>query len=150
MSSEAYISDPEALYGQLDEPHTDDALVALNGLKKNLGIDDPQAGLREVNNAMSADIKAPKRDEKEVGRRIVGLLRQYPWLQPTTVVDRDGDRVTSANLDIWAGNHLFDDHPNLFGITPREGAAFRGTIQTIAGTSEYQQLCEAIGVEFTQ
>lgn len=154
MSNSIKVSTPEVFYDQLDNPQTDDLSVAVLGLAEILGMEKRLYTLPEISQALidqsSEEITLDARDDEEVGRRIVGLLRQYPWLQPVTRIDREDDAVTSANLDIWAGNHLFDDSPGLFGITPAEGSKFRAMIQGVVGTPEFQQVCENIDATFTR
>jgi len=40
--------------------------------------------------------------------------------------------ITYRTLENAAGNHLFDDHPEFFDITEREGSIIRATFQESA------------------
>ncbi len=148
MSKEAKSTIPEIFYDQLDDPKTTDGLTALEGLSKVLGLGESFVGFREVNDAIVTKNETPideaKRDEREVGRRIVGILQEYPWIGMAAGSGRAG--VTSRNLDIWTGNHLFDNFPAMFGITQHEADSFRAMVQNSFGTPEYDQFMEDIGV----
>lgn len=42
---------------------------------------------------------------------------------------RNDKRITAENLEVWAGDHLFDDYPILFGIKERQGQEIRAYFQ---------------------
>ena len=52
----------------------------------------------------------------------------------------EGGRITALRLEQAACNHLFDDYPELFGITEREGHVLRAYIQGLASDREYVRL----------
>jgi hypothetical protein len=54
----------------------------------------------------------------------------------------DNDRITVENLADLAGNHLFDDLPDLFGITKLEGHMARAYFQTGAMQGNYGYVAE--------
>ena len=54
------------------------------------------------------------------------LLNRY-----TKSTFKDNQRITAENLADLAGNHLFDDCPELFGISEIEGHKIRAYFQTI-------------------
>lgn len=133
MALDLRISTPEVYYNQLDHPQTAQSNIARRGLVKVLNLD-PNPGWRDVSwyDISSCMIEASntvlkeERDLIGISSRIVGLMRQYPWLQGFMRYEDEGAPISVKDLDQWAGNHVFDDYPGLFGITQHESHIFRG------------------------
>ncbi len=126
------ISTPEIYYDQLDDPQTTDIGVAMRGLIKILNPPHPDtrtADWYDISRAMiegSSTVLDKERSLMDISARIVGLMRQYPWLQGFMRHEPQGAPISIRDLDQWAGNHVFDDYPGLFGITQTESHIFRG------------------------
>lgn len=59
----------------------------------------------------------------------------------------NGGRITAWRLEQAADNHLFDDHPELFGITKHDGHTLRQYFEEYGEDREYVEL---LHLEFPQ
>ena len=131
MSKDIRVSTPEKVYDQLVEPQTTEIRVARKGLIKILNPAHPytfEPGWFEISKALietSSTELTEERDLLGISLRIVGLMRQYPWLQGFMHTAPKGSPISRLSLDQWAGNHVFDDLPGLFAITAHESHVFR-------------------------
>lgn len=66
------------------------------------------------------DVKEPVKKALEAIQKDRGLLSKYP--KTTGFEDK---RITIENLDVLAGWHAFDNHPEWFGITEMDGHTIR-------------------------
>ncbi len=70
------------------------------------------------------EIKKPLKKVLEAMDKDRSLLIKYTKSTPS-----DDKRITAENLGDLAGNHLFDDNPELFGISKIEGHKIRAYFQ---------------------
>lgn len=70
------------------------------------------------------EIKKPLKKVLTAIKKDRSLLLKYP---KSTL--NDNQRITAENLEDLAGNHLFDDHPEWFGISKIEGHKIRAYFQ---------------------
>ena len=81
----------------------------------------------------SADnIEYNKRSFDQIAQSILQILfnnKQLLHQYCLGITKRDRNKITVQNLEIVADNHLFDDFPELFGITKLEGHTFREYFQ---------------------
>lgn len=76
---------------------------------------------------------------KDIMNRVLKAIqkdRRLLCLRPKTTGWED-KRITIENLECLAGNHLFDDHPELFEITKNEGHKIRAYFQARSGNGNY-------------
>ncbi len=81
---------------------------------------------------------------KDIINRVLKAIQKDRTLlsvKPKTTGFED-QRITIENLDCLAGNHLFDDHPELFGITKQEGYKVRQYFQESSIKRNYIFLTE--------
>lgn len=74
--------------------------------------------------ALFFDVKEPMKKALEAIQKDRSLLSKYP--KTTGFEDQ---RITIENLEALAGNHLFDEHPEWFGITEMDGHKIRAYFQ---------------------
>ena len=84
-------------------------------------IDDPK-----IRQPLEKVLRAMKKDRALLCRRCTS------W---------NDQRITAENLGDLAGNHLFDDEPNLFGIT-EEGLRLRSYLTGCANAPDYEWVKE--------
>ena len=65
----------------------------------------------------------------ELGRVFQAIQRDRSLLIKYWKTEFRDQRITAENLEDLARNHLFDDHPELFGITEHEGRKIRSYFQ---------------------
>ncbi|GEM_PF-2809860 len=75
------------------------------------------SGLNKIREPMEKILDELQDDEfvSEIGLKPAGL--------------QDEVRITVENLEVWAGDHLFDDRPEYFGIEERDGLFIRAYFQ---------------------
>lgn len=147
------ISEPEVIYEQLPEPQTTEAWVAMEGLVKILNLKVEFDVWHHISRTMvgrsEVELEA-FRETPAILSRAAGLMDQYPWLQEIRPPRLNRETaLTTRNFDIWAGNHLFDDFPGLFGITQIESHKLRGAVHGYGRSlTELRELAQEAGITF--
>ena len=87
--------------------------------------------ITETKNALEKALQAIQKDRN--------LLCHPDFPKGTGFDDR---RITAENLSDLASNHLFDEEPNLFGITKLDGWKIRSYFQRGQMDSKYNFILE--------
>lgn len=139
------VTKPELLYERVavridgSLPIQSRATAGLVALSSELGIADTEnfSILNEALGSLS-DIRIERDtlDVEAIGVQILGLIRQHPFLRRMPIFSGnrrstfDREAISAKQFDAWIGNHLFDDYPNMFGITEGEAHDLRGYVNS--------------------
>ncbi len=88
---------------------------------------------------------------KKVIKKLKGKYKEFYVNVPFPYArckSRDGDRFTVLSLQELADNHVFDDLPQLFGISKIEGHLIRGYFQEREINNQDKEMLEDFYREF--